>query len=110
MSGETIEGVDYFEYDEPRVTDAWSLIGAEGRFRLRGGRAFYEGVTHWIGVRHRVRLYRVEDNCAITRRIVEPEQGIEVFEVDGDTAEALGWCGPLRYTEDGDRYREEVGS
>ena len=108
MSVRPIEGVDYFEYDEPRVTDAWSLIGGRkearrvgGLFRLRGGRAFYREATLYIGVRDRVRFYRVEDNGAITRRLVEPEQEIEVFVINGDTAEALGW---------GAAYREGVGS
>jgi hypothetical protein len=30
--------------EHPHVVDAWSLIGAEGRFRIQGGRAFYEAV------------------------------------------------------------------
>ena len=104
---------DVFEFDG-RVTDAWSLIGATGEFRLRGGRAFYTEVFLRPGrgeAGDRVSIERIDPTpLRVIRRAVEPEQEVEVFEVDGDTAHNLGWIGPLRWTEDGEPYREEVGS
>lgn len=101
-----------FRFDG-RVTSAWNLIGAEGEFRIRGGRALYEDVYRGDGSRtDRVLLRRLDsvDDGSLRQvnRWVGPDQGVEVFAIDGDTAERLGWIGRLRWTEDGKPYRGRV--
>ena len=105
---EAIDGYQLFA----RV-DAWSLIGPEryspgaiGRFRLVGGRAFYDEARLWIGTRDRVLLRRIDEGGRVIRRLVEPDAEIEVYRIDGDAAEALGWLGPITRAADGRIYRE----
>ena len=103
-----------FRFDG-RVTSAWNLIGAEGEFRIRGGRALYDDVYLGDGSRtDRVLLRRLDpvDDGRVRQinRWVNPDEEIEVFAIDGDAAERLGWIGRLRWDDDGNCYREEVGS
>lgn len=105
-----------FRFDG-RVTSAWNLIGAEGEFRIRGGRALYEDVYRGDERQprsDRVTLRRLDpvDDGTLRQinRWVDPDEEIEVFAIDGDAAERLGWIGRLRWDDDGNCYREEVGS